>query len=189
MDANWYVGEYQEQHGKQISLALQYPSCSAYLIIHNKTITSNYCKHLINAYIKPMFLGYLQQKNEWEDNTIIDIVWKSLSLLAQWINKSVLLTKLCNNIPTTASTLQKWNYQDTDKCVSCYQHKNRNHLIWCNWTSRLVWHIKLIVVLRRTLIKLKTHWKLSDKLCSVLTEWMDKGYIDIKTFRKIFIHQ
>ena len=70
------------------------------------------------------FLGYLQQKNEWEDNTIIDIAWKFLSLVAQQINKSILLTKVCNNILPTASTLQKWSYQDTDECVLCHQHKN-----------------------------------------------------------------
>lgn len=79
-----------------------------------------------------MFLGYLQQKNKWEDNTIIDIVWKSLPLVAQQINKSVLFIKVCNNIFPTTSTLQKWNYQDTDECLLCHQHKNRDHLIRCN---------------------------------------------------------
>ena len=75
-----------------------------------------------------MFLGYLQQKNKWEDNTILDIAWKSLSLAAQQINKSVLLTKVCNDILPTTLTLQKWSYQETDECVLCHQHKDKDHL-------------------------------------------------------------
>ena len=94
VDTDWYAGEYQKKNRKRIPLALQYQSCLAYLIICNETITSNYCKQLINAYVKPIFLGYIQQKNEWENNTILDIAWKSLSLAAQQITKSVLLTKV-----------------------------------------------------------------------------------------------
>ena len=51
-----------------------------------------------------MFMEYIQQKNKWEDNMILDIAWKSLSLAAQQINKSVLLTKVCNVILPTALT-------------------------------------------------------------------------------------
>ena len=70
VDADWYTGEYKKQKGKQIPLALQYPSCSEDLIIHNKTITSNFYKRLMNAYVEQIFLGYLQQKNEWEDSKV-----------------------------------------------------------------------------------------------------------------------
>ena len=52
-------------------------------------------------------MEYIQQKNDWEDNTIQDIAWKSLSLAAQQIHNPVLLTKVCNDILPTASTLQK----------------------------------------------------------------------------------
>ena len=52
----------QKNQGKRIPLALQYPSCSAYFIIYNETITSNYHKQLINAYIEPMFMEYIQKK-------------------------------------------------------------------------------------------------------------------------------
>ena len=76
-----------------------------------------------------MFLGYLQQKNEWDDNTITDIMWESLSLVTQQINKSILLTKVCNDILPTTSTQQKWSYQDMDECILCYQRKNQEHLI------------------------------------------------------------
>ena len=66
VDTNWHAGEYQKHHGKQIPLVIQYPSCSAYLITRKKTIKSNYYKDLINAYVEPMFLEYLQQKNKWD---------------------------------------------------------------------------------------------------------------------------
>ena len=79
-----------------------------------------------------MFMEYIQQKNDWEDNTIQDIAWKSLSLAAQRIHNPVLLTKVCNDILPTASTLQKWNYQETDECVLCHQHEDQDHLIRCN---------------------------------------------------------
>ena len=133
-----------------------------------------------------MFMEYIQRKNEWEDNTIQDIAWKSLSLAAQRIHNSVLLTKVCNDILPTASTLQKWNYQDTDECVLCHQHEDRDHLIRCNGTSRLLWRIKFIVALRRTLIKKNTHWQLSDVICTSLTEWMDEGYVDIRNYHEDF---
>ena len=71
-----------------------------------------------------MFMEYIQKKNKWEDNTIRDIAWKSLSLAAQQINNSVLLTKVYNDILSTALTLQKWNYQETDECVLCHQRKD-----------------------------------------------------------------
>ena len=64
IDADLYAGEYQKNQGKRILLALQYPSCSAYLIIRNETITSKYRKQLINAYVEPMFMEYIQRKNE-----------------------------------------------------------------------------------------------------------------------------
>ena len=98
-------------------------------------------------------MEYIQQKNEWEDNTIQDIAWKSLSLAAQRIHNPVLLTKVCNDILPTASTLQKWNYQETDECVLCHQHKDRDHLIQCNGTSQLLWHIKFIVALQKNINK------------------------------------
>ena len=186
VDADWYAGEFQKNQGKRIPLALQYPSYSAYLIIRNETITSNYRKQLINAYVEPMFMEYIQKKNDWEDNTIQDIAWKSLSLAAQQIHNPVLLTKVCNDILPTASTLQKWNYQETDECVLCHQHEDRDHLIRCNGTSRLLWRIKFIVALRKTLIKKKTHWQLSDMICTSLTEWMDEGYVDIRNYHEDF---
>ena len=46
---------------------------SAYLIIRNKTITSDYSKYLNNAYTESMFIGYLQQKNERDNYTITAI--------------------------------------------------------------------------------------------------------------------
>ena len=54
-----------------------------------------------------MFMEYIQQNNVWEDTTIRDIAWESLSLVAQQINKSLLLAKVCNDILLTTSTLQK----------------------------------------------------------------------------------
>ena len=96
------------------------------------------------------------------------------------------MTKVCNDILPTASTLQKWNYQETDECVLCHQHEDRDHLIRCNGTSRLLWRIKFIVALRRTLIKKNTQWQLSDVICTSLTEWMDKRYVDIRNYHKDF---
>ena len=34
--------------------------------------------------------------------------------------------------------------------------------------------------------KKNTHWKLSDAICTLLTEWMDKGYVDIQNYHKDF---
>ena len=75
-----------------------------------------------------------------------------------------------------------------DECILCHQKKNRDHLIQCNVTSNLVWRIKFIATLhQRTLIKSNTLWKLSDTICSTLTEWMNEGYVvDIKNFHKDF---
>ena len=81
---------------------------------------------------------HMSNQNKWEDNTILDIAWKSLSLAAQQIKKSLPLTMVCTNFLPTSSTLQKRSYQDMDECVLCHQQENQDYLIQCNGASCLL---------------------------------------------------
>ena len=91
------------------------PSCSAMLSsIGQISMTSNYGKQLIRAYIEPDYIEYLQYKFGWSNEMITGIAWKCLKLAIQRINRDVLLTKICNDPLPTAAIFFKRKYQNND---------------------------------------------------------------------------
>ena len=94
VEADRLAGDLQRDHGKFRPLITLLPSCPAMLSIRGISITSNYNKHLIKAYVEPQYIGYLQVKYNWSDSVIQIIAWKCLTLAMKWINREVVLTKI-----------------------------------------------------------------------------------------------
>jgi hypothetical protein len=105
VDADELAGEYQQEHGTYLPLVNMMPSCPAMLTIRGISITNNYRKQLIRAYVEPEYMQYLQYRFEWSDSTITSIAWKSFQLAVQRIRRDVLITKVCNDILPTAEAL------------------------------------------------------------------------------------
>jgi hypothetical protein len=82
-------------------------------------VTSNYRKQLIQAYVEPEYMQYLQYRFGWSDTTISSIAWMSFKLAVNRIQRDVLITKVCNDLLPTAEALCKREYQSHDKCVLC----------------------------------------------------------------------
>ena len=115
------------------------PSCPAMLLIRGISTTNNYRKQLIRASVEPTYIQYLQCKFCWSDEIVTSIVWKSLSLAIARLNRDVVLTKICNDLLPTATTLFKIKYQYQDTCALCSKTDTRDRLLRCNEKSRIDW--------------------------------------------------
>jgi prenyltransferase beta subunit len=60
VDADKYAGDFQLARGKFQPLVSLLPSCDAMLSIRGISVTSNYRKHLIRAYVEPEYIQYLR---------------------------------------------------------------------------------------------------------------------------------
>jgi hypothetical protein len=107
VDADKYAGDFQLANGKFRPILSLLPSCDAMLSIRGISVTSNYRKQLIRAYVEPEYIQYLQYQFGWPNETIEIIARKCLSLAIQQINQDVLITKVCNDLLPTADTLCK----------------------------------------------------------------------------------
>ena len=83
------TGEFQKYHGEFRPLIKILPSCLAMLSIRRISITSNYNKQFVKAYVKPRYIRYLQEKYNWSDSVVQLIVWECLTLSLQRINRDV----------------------------------------------------------------------------------------------------
>jgi hypothetical protein len=87
VDADKYAGDFQLANGKFRPIIVSLlPSCDAMLSIRGISVTSNYRKQLIRAYVEPDLIQYLQYGFGWPNETIEIILWKCLSLAIQQIN-------------------------------------------------------------------------------------------------------
>jgi hypothetical protein len=130
--------------GKFRPLLSLLPSCDAMLSIRGISVKSNYRKKLFRAYVEPEYIQYLQYRFEWPNETIEIISWKCLSLAIQQINRDVLITKVCNDLLPTATTLCKMKYQHHDTSILCHQQETRDHIIRCTAPSRIKWRTNYI---------------------------------------------
>jgi hypothetical protein len=102
VDADWYAGKYQDKSGKFLPQCTILPACPVMLSIQEITVTSDYKNQLIRAYTEPRYIEYLQNKFGLSDSIIKTILWKCLSLAVRRINRSVILTKVSNDLLPTA---------------------------------------------------------------------------------------
>ena len=154
------------------------PSSSVTLFIRNISITNDYQNQLIRSYTEPAYIGHLQDKFGWSTSTTTAIAWKSLSCGIRRMGRHCLVTKICNDLLPTASTLHRWKYQNHDTCCLCGQTETREHLYLCSHPSRIKWKIRYMTALRACLIHLQTKPGLIDTLCSSITDWLDNGWVD-----------
>jgi hypothetical protein len=182
VDADKFAGDFQIEKGKFRPLVFLLPSCDAMLSIRGISITSNYRKQLIRAYVEPEYIQYLQYKFQWSNEVIEIVSWKCLSLAIQRINRDVLITKICNDLLPTADTLCRMKYQHHDTCVLCNNHETRDHMIRCTAKSRIKWRNQYLNAIRKKLNSLETEYAITEALCSAIAAWMEFGEVDISKF-------
>lgn len=186
IEADALAGEFQESYGKFRPLVHMLPSCTAMLSIRGISITSNYKKQLVRAYVEPEYIQYLQYRFEWSDSTIQTIAWKCLSLAIQRIRRDVLVTKVCNELLPTADTLYKRRYQNHNKCILCQRRETIEHMLRCKSPTRIKWRIRFICALRKRLEYLETEFSIGETLCTSLSEWLDTGLVDTDKYPRRF---
>jgi len=153
VDADKFAGDFQIAKGKFRPMIFLLPSCDAMLSIRGISITSNYRRQLIRAYVEPEYIQYLQYRFSWSNEIIEVIAWKCLSLAIQRIDRDVLITKVCNDLLPTAETLYKMRYQHHDTCILCHNQETRDHIIRCKSMSRIKWRQKYICISGREWIR------------------------------------
>jgi len=119
VDADYYAGLYQDNFGQFLPHCTLLPTCRVMLSIRNISITSDYKNQLIRAYTEPKYIEYLQNRFGWADDVIGVIAWKCLALATRRISRTVILTKVCNDLLPTAVTLQEHKYQHHNRCSVC----------------------------------------------------------------------
>ena len=179
VDADKFAGDFQLEKGKFRPMVFLLPSCDAMLSIRGISITSNYRKQLIRAYVEPEYIQYLQYKFQWSNEIIEAIAWKCLSLAIQRINRDVLITKVCNDLLPTADTLYKRKYQLHDTCILCQNKETRDHLLQCTAPTRIKWRRQYIITIRKKLDTLETEFEIKEALSTAIAEWLERGEVDI----------
>ena len=163
-----------------------YPSAPAVLEINGMTITSNIRHQLIKAYTEPRYMQCLQGKYKWTNKTVQSITWKCLNLGLKWIDREVVLVKICNNLLSTATTLQKWKRQAHDSWCLCEQQETRDHMIHCPVQFRIEWWIKTMTTLRKRMKQLDTKFKLENTMCCAIAEWFETGHVPLYKYPEKF---
>jgi hypothetical protein len=186
IEADELAGEFQTSEGMFRPIVHLLPSCPAMLAIRGISVTSNYRKQLIRAYVEPEYIQYLQYRFEWSNDTIGIIAWKSLSLAIQRIQRNVLITKVCNDLLPTAATLYKQRYQEHDTCVLCQREETREHLVRCPADSRLRWRRHMLQAIRKRLDHLETEFAITETICTALAEWLEYGTVDVEKYPQRF---
>jgi hypothetical protein len=166
-------GEFQTSEGMFRPIVHLLPSCPAMLAIRGISVTSNYRKQLIRAYIEPEYIQYLQYRFEWTNDTIGMISWKSLSLAIQRIQRNVLITKVYNDLLLTAATLYKQRYQEHDTCVLCQREETREHIVRSIANLRLRWRRHMLQAIRKRLDHLETEFAITETICTAVAEWLE----------------
>jgi hypothetical protein len=182
IDADELAGVFQQQSGKSRPIVNMLPSCPALLLIRGISVTSNYRKQLIRASVEPTYIQYLQYKFGWSDEVVLAIAWKSLSLAIPRIKRDVIITKICNDLLPTATTLYKRKYQHHDTCVLCSKKETRDHILRCNEPTRIKWRRKMLSALRSRLLYLETDFSLGETLCTAVAEWIETETVDINKY-------
>jgi hypothetical protein len=150
--------------------------------IQEITVTSNYKNQLIQAYTEPRYIEYLQNKFGWSVTIIKTISWKCLSMAVRRINRSVILTKVSNDVLPTVETLKKYKYQNSDKCVLCDMTETRDHMIQCKAESRCRWRVSLSTALGKKMKALETKYEVEEIFMTALCDWMENNEVDINKF-------
>jgi hypothetical protein len=182
VDADKFAGDFQSTRGKFRPLVFLLPSCDSMLAIRGISITSNYRKQLIRAYVEPEYIQYLQYRFSWSNEIIEGIAWKCLALAIQRINRDVLITKVCNDLLPTAETLCKMKYQYHDTCILCHKQETRDHILRCNAPSRIKWRQQYIGALRKRMDKMETEFSLKETLSTAIAEWLETGEVDVSKY-------
>ena len=96
------------------------------------------------------------------------------------------MTKICNALLPTATTLKRWKWQHHDNCILCNSKETEAHMIQCSDNSRKQWRLKYITALRNKLESTETDGSLTMHLCLILTQWMDTGTVVAVNFPEQF---
>jgi hypothetical protein len=182
IDADALAGEYQDENGNFKPIVHMLPSCPAMLSIGGISVTSNYRKQLTRAYVEPAYIEYVQNKFGWSNETVTGIAWKCLKLAIQRINRDVLITKVCNDLLSTAAALCKRKYQNNDTCAMCDQRETRDHMLICEAQSRIKWRRSSMTALRNRLEYMETENELKETLSTVIAEWLETADVDITKY-------
>ena len=180
--ADQLAGNFQRQKGKFRPMTNILPSCPAMISIRGISVTSNIFKQLIRAYVEPRYIGHLQDKFKWNDSEVNIIAWKCLALAIQRIDRSVLITKICNDYLPTHQHLNKIGYYRSNKCPLCKADETTEHIIRCPAHSRTQWRCGLLNKLRETMKFRHTHDDLSETLTTIIATWMEHGIVDVNKF-------
>ena len=106
VQANQLAEDFNGQPNFQTQI-LMLPAYPAALEIKRIIITNNFQTQLQQAWTKPKYESYLEEKFEWTQATRLKIAWSTLSIALNSIQNDVVTFKICNDtLPTALHFLQ-----------------------------------------------------------------------------------
>lgn len=162
------------------------PSNSAALIIQGALVSSNYDNRLIEAYTEMRYMKYLQRQFHWSIETLESIAWKSFQNAIKRVDREVLTTKISNRILAVNYVQKRRKHRTLAKCNHCNKIETVSHLYHCDKASRKRWRLSYITQLRKKLKEIKTDESLIDAIATILTEYLDSGYVTREKYRQRF---
>ena len=182
IEADRLAGDFQDQKGKNRPLVTMMPCCPAMIDIKGVSITSRIFHNLVTAHTRETLLKQIQAKEKWDDDTAASIAWTSTSLAIKRIDRNVVITKVCNGILPTMKALHKMKQSSIMNCPLCPRTETQEHMLRCNDSSRLNLRRTLVKNLSIEMKKKQTRHALIDHVCSVTTEWLDTGAVQVDKY-------
>ena len=152
------------------------------LDIKGVSITSNIFYNLVREHTKVALLKQIQSNEKWDDDTAATISWQSTSLVVKRIDREVVITKACHGILPTMQVLHKMKQSSIKKCPICLHTESQEHMLLCNNVLQKKLRRTLVKNLRIEMKKKRTGHALIDHLCSVATEWLDTGAVQVDNY-------
>jgi hypothetical protein len=190
VDADDMAREYQETYGQARPYALMAQHTGAYLVYPEGTRTAKYGQDIRRRAWNNRLRKYIQNKNQFEDDTMEMINWQAHGkALKKHIKQRIHITKMVHEC---LPTLKQLNRQDNGRrqCPGCQQtiQEDRDHIIKCNSISRTRWREQFFDSIASFHVKVDTYRPLRHLLREAMVEWM-KSADDNMTLPEVGFHQ
>jgi len=179
VDADALAGEYHQRCGDYPRpKALLAPSTHLHCHLESGTITASWKNTLRNSATTTPLLRYLQEKNQWSEDTMSQIQWKTVSqCMSANIKRQSHFVKLSHDLLPVNTRLHRFDPTHQPWCPLCLRTgqcpETRDHLLRCASTSGVTWRTQFLKALQLRTDKLHTDPMLRQILLQGFRNWFE----------------
>ena len=155
------------------------PSCRAKLSIQGVSVTNNYTKNMMWAYIESKYIQCLQ--NHFRLNPEV-----TLTSGQDYIGDYTAFRDIVLLPKSVMAFIQWWKHQKNNSCVLCTAQETTSHMLWCQHSSRREWRGSCISNFRNDMAAHDTALHVQDLFCTTLTKWFNTETVQTATYYESF---